>query len=115
MPDKEAVTELIVNKELNDVMYLRPARWFAYLQDKAKLDCPPPEEIERFAEAKASRDALVHNRGIASATYQTKAGRLARFSAGQRISIPEDYHRETWELIRKLVSDLSNAAIAKAP
>jgi len=33
----------------------------------------------------------------------------------ERIDTPEQYHRETWELIRKLVSDLSNAAIAKAP
>ena len=36
------------------------------------------------------------------------------FKDGERIDIPERYHRETWELIRKLVSDLSNAAIAKA-
>lgn len=71
-------------------------------------------EIERVAEAKASRDALVHNKGIASRTYETKAGRLARFKDGERIDVPEQYHRETWELIRKLVSDLSNAAIAKA-
>ena len=113
-PDKETVTQLVVTKELNEVSYDRPARWFAYLQDKAKLDCPSAGEIERIAEAKASRDVLVHNRGIASRTYETKAGSLARFKDGERIDIPERYHRETWELIRKLVSDLSNAAIAKA-
>lgn len=114
-PDKDAVTQLVVNKELNDVSYDRPAAWFAYLQDRAKLDCPSTIEIERIAEAKASRDILVHNRGIASRIYETKAGGLARFKSGERIDIPEQYHRETWELIRKLVSDLSNAAIAKAP
>ncbi len=113
-PDKEAVTQLVVAKELNEVLYDRPAGWFAYLQDRVKLDCPSPVEIERVAEAKASRDALVHNQGIASWTYETKAGRLARFKVGEKVVIPEQYHRDTWELLRKLVSDLSNAAIAKA-
>ena len=64
--------------------------------------------------AKASRDVLVHNRGVASKTYEFKVGNLARYKDGQRIEIPEHYHRETWELIRKVVTDISNAAIAKA-
>lgn len=40
-------------------------------------------------------------------------GRLARYSDGQRVEIPEQYHRQTWELIRKVIGDISNAAIAK--
>jgi hypothetical protein len=31
------------------------------------------------------------------------------------IEIPEHYHRETWELIRKVITDISNAASAKVP
>jgi len=112
--DKDAVTQLVVNKELNDVLFDRPAKWFDYLQERTKLDCPSAVEIERIAEAKASRDVLVHNRGIASRIYETKAGHFVRFKSGERIEIPEEYHRETWVLIRKLVADLSNAAIAKA-
>jgi len=56
---------------------------------------------------------FVHNRGIASKTYEAKAGKIARYKDGQRIDIPEHYHRETWELIRKVITDISNAAIAK--
>jgi hypothetical protein len=85
------------------------------LEDKAKLGCPTPNEIDRIAEAKASRDVLVHNRGLASKTYASKAGKLARYQDGQRIDIPEHYHRDTWELIRKVITDISNAAIAKVP
>lgn len=70
--------------------------------------------INRIAEAKASRDVLVHNCGVASKTYESKAGRLARHEEGHRIDIPEHYHRQTWELLRKVVMDISNAAIAKA-
>ncbi len=114
LPDKDAITGLVVRKELNEILYDRPTEWFAYLEDKAKLGCPTANEIERISEAKASRDVLVHNGGIANKIYESKAGNLARFHEGDRISIPEHYHREIWELVRKVVSDVSNAAIAKA-
>jgi hypothetical protein len=113
--DKDAITLLVVNKEVNEIVYDRPAAWFKYLNDKAKLGCPTPDEIDKIAEAKASRDVLVHNRGVANKTYESKAGKLARYKDGQRIDIPEHYHRQTWELIRKVVADISNAAIAKVP
>ena len=114
LADTDAITRLIVRKELNEVAYERPREWFAYLEEKAKLGCPVANEIDRIAEAKASRDVLVHNKGFANKTYEFKAGNLARFHEGDRINIPEHYHRETWELIRKIVADVSNAAIAKA-
>jgi hypothetical protein len=96
-------------------LYDRPTGWFKYLEDKAKLGCPTPDEVDRIAEAKASRDVLVLNRGVASKTYESKAGRFARHKNGQRIDIPEHYHRETWELIREVIRNISNAAIAKVP
>jgi hypothetical protein len=113
-PDKDALALLVVNKELNEVLYERPTGWFAYLEDKVKLGCPTADEIDRIAEAKASRDVLVHNRGIAGKTYELKAGTLARCKEGTRIDISERYHRATWELLRKVVADISNASIAKA-
>jgi hypothetical protein len=112
-PDKVAITRLVVRKELNEVLYGRPTEWFIYLEEKAKLGCPSADEIQRIAEVKASRDVLVHNKGIANTTYESKAGSLARFREGEKLDIPEDYHRETWVLIRKVVADVSNAAIAK--
>jgi hypothetical protein len=114
-PDKDAITFLVVNKEVNEILYERPTGWFAYLNEKAKLGCPTLGEIDRIAEAKASRDVLVHHRGVASKTYEAKAGAVARFKDGQRIEIPEHYHRQTWELISKVITDISNAAIAKVP
>lgn len=74
----------------------------------SRFGCPSPDEINRIAEAKASRDVLVHNCGVASKTYESKAGRLARHEEGHRIDIPEHYHRQTWELLRKVVMDISN-------
>lgn len=114
-PDRDAITLLVVGKELNEILYRRPAEWFAYLEDRAKLGCPTAEEIDRIAEAKATRDVLTHNRGVANRAYLLKSGRLARYKDGEKIDIPEPYHRETWELLRKVIADVSNAAIPKAP
>jgi len=113
--DKDALALLVVNKELNEILYQRPRDWFAYLEGRAKLGCPTSDEIDRFTEAKASRDLLIHNRGVANKIYEYKAGTLARYQVGEIIDIPENYHRETWELLRKLVADLSDAALAKSP
>jgi len=113
LPDKEALTLYVVNRELNEVLYERPAAWFAYLEEKVKLGCPAAEEIDRLAEAKATRDVLAHNRGIVGKSYVAKAGSLARFKIGERIDLSEPYHRAVWELLCKLVEDVSDAAVAK--
>lgn len=112
-PDKEAVTLHVVNKELNEVTFERPKDWFKYLEVRVKLGCPTEEEIDRIGEAKASRDILAHNRGIANKIYISKAGKFARFDDGQKLDIPEHYHRETWQLIRKVITDVFTAAAAK--
>jgi hypothetical protein len=111
--DKDAITQVVVDRELNEVTYKSPADWFEYLDKLAKLNVPNEAEIQQFTEAKASRDVLVHNRGVANKTYVSKVGKLARYGIGERIEIPGDYHKATWELVRKMVADISTAAIQK--
>jgi hypothetical protein len=62
-PDKQAILDLVIERELNALKYERPSAWFKYLNDRVKLGCPTDEQIERLAEIKASRDVLIHNRG----------------------------------------------------
>jgi hypothetical protein len=104
-----AVVRSVVDKELNEVAYKRPHEWFVYLDERAKLGCPTKDEIDRISEAKASRDVLAHNRGIANKTYESKSGATARYKDGDRVEIPE----QTWELVRKVISDLSATSAAK--
>ena len=111
--DKEEITLLVVNKELNEIAYDRPREWFAYLESRARLGCPSPREIELIGEAKACRDVLTHNRGIANKIYETKAGDAKRFCSGERLEISEQYHGDTWELFRKVISDLTTAVEVK--
>ena len=112
--DKDAVIAGVVDRELNRLTYEKPADWFAYLDELVKLGCPSPAQIGRVAEAKATRDLLVHNRGVVNLTYLMKAGDQARHGQGERIEAPEPYHRQVWELFRDIVTAMSAAAIAKA-
>jgi hypothetical protein len=112
-PDKDAVVLIVVDKELNQLKYERVADWFAYLEKLAKLGCPTTDEIETLAEIKASRDILVHNKGITNTTYISKSGSHARYKDGERLELSEQYHRESWKVIRKVVRDVSDAAIEK--
>ncbi len=113
-PDRDAIVLHVVNREINDVMYERPAAWFAYLNERAKLGCPSADEIDHVAEAKATRDVLVHNRGVATRTYVAKAGRLARHADGDTVDLDPPYHRRVWSVFLKVVADVSGAAALKA-
>ena len=110
LPDKQAITAQIVEQEINQTAYRRVSEWFAALQ----LGCPTPDEVERIAEAKATRDLIGHHRGVVNATYQFKAGRLARYAEGERVEVINPYHRDISELLRKVVSAMVASAAAKA-
>ncbi len=112
--DKDAIIELVIQRELNALRYERPSSWFKYLNDRVKLGSPTDEQIERLAEIKASRDILIHSRGIVNETYILKSGARARYKIGQRLEIPEPYLRETWLVIGAIVRDMAAATIAKA-
>jgi hypothetical protein len=112
-PDRDAIIGAFIDRELNALKYERPAAWYRYLNDRVKLGVPTDEQLERFAEVKASRDILAHNRGVVNPTYLEKAGRRARRAIGQRLEIQEPYLHETWQLIRAMVEDVSTAALAR--
>lgn len=113
-PDKAAIILSVVERELNELKYERLADWFAYLDRLVHLGCPTLDEIAILTEIKASRDVLVHNNGIANSTYLAKAGHRARHADGEKMELPEHYHRSSWEIIKKVVRDLSAAAIEKS-
>jgi len=113
--DIPTLIDRLIDHELAEVTYKSPRKVFEYLERRIGLPVPPAAEIDQLAEAKASRDVLIHNSGIADAEYLTKAGALARYAAGQPIDIPKPYHRAVWELLLKLTADLANGAAAKVP
>jgi hypothetical protein len=103
-----------VEKELQDVFYDRPVNWFEYIRTLAKITSPSQSEAEQFAEIKATRDVLVHGRGIANAFYVDKAGSLARARPGEPLEVPGPYDQRSWELICKIIRDVGTEMAARA-
>lgn len=111
--DKREIVAAVVQKEVIGLAYKRIDDWFANLEKVANLGCPTPDQIAQLAEIKASRDVLVHNNGFANSTYIAKSKGLARFADGELLEVPEHYHRESWLLIKQVVSDIADAGINK--
>jgi len=111
--DKNDIVTSVVQREVHGLTYKRVADWFAYLEKIAQLGCPTQDQIQQLAEIKASRDVLVHNNGIANSRYVDKSMRQARFADGDTLELPEHYHRDSWQLIRQVFSDVADAGINK--
>lgn len=104
----------VVNKTLNELSYKRPKDWFDFLKVRTSIDVLSIQEIERFAEAKATRDILIHNRKIANQTYVSKAGKAARFVSGETVEVSDQYHATTWNLLQELIKKLVSKGIELA-
>lgn len=104
-----------IDHELAEVTYKSPRKVFEYVEKRTGVPVPAAADLDRLAEAKATRDVLVHTSGVVDAGYLTKAGALARAVVGERIEIPKPYHRGVWELVLRLTDDLATAAAAKVP
>lgn len=113
--DIEEVRDQVIQQQVLDIAYRSLPDWFAFLQDLVNLNHPSKEEIENLAEIKASRDVLVHNRGVVNSIYVDKAGARKHFDVGTKLEVPEPYHLGYWDLLRKVVSEVAADAIAKAP
>lgn len=103
----------VILRELNELRYKHIREWFAAVNKAVKLDSPAEEEIDALAEIKAARDVLEHNAGIVNEIYRRKAGKKARYEVGDHIELEDAYHLESWRLIKKVVRDVTSAAISR--
>ena len=103
----------MVEQELDRLKYRRLSVWFDCWEKRSRLGTPSRDQIERLAEVKASRDVLVHNRGIVNGMYLRKSGPRARYAEGARLRIIEPYLRASGQLIGEVVREPAAAAISK--
>ena len=111
--DRDEVIAGVLLKQLNELKYENVRAWFDALDGAVKLDCPAADEIDALAEIKATRDILEHNGGVVNDIYVRKAGKKARYVAGDQVEIDDNYHLASWQLLKKLVADLTAAATAR--
>jgi len=111
--DRDEVISGIIAKQLNELKYDTLREWFVAAERAVHLGCPTADEIDTLTEVKATRDVLEHNAGVVNEIYLRKAARKARYAVGDLIEIDDTYHLESWRLIKKVVTDVTNAAVAK--
>jgi hypothetical protein len=95
---KDEIITAMIERELNEVKYKNVGDWFDYLERLASGCRISDKELGQIAEAKATRDLLVHNAGIVNQVYLDKSGKFARSKIGEIISVGGDYTRDTWQL-----------------
>ncbi len=108
------LTRTIIDAELNEIRYRKPADWFEHLSTFVNIGAPSVHDIEKLSEIKASRDILVHNNGIANQIYLQKSGTLARVTDGERISIGPDYWNASWNHLRDMTETVGNLTASRA-
>jgi hypothetical protein len=110
---RDEIASDVIAKHLNELKYEQLREWFAAINKAVKLDCPSEDEIEALAEIKAARDILEHNGGVVNEIYRRKAGRKARYEVGDHVEIEDAYQLESWRLLKKVVRDLTSAAVGR--
>ncbi len=112
---KEDLIESLVERELNELKYKAVSEWFAYINRLVSACRVSDEDAGRIAEAKATRDLLVHNAGIVNGIYMQKAGFCARFSIGETVSVGGAYTLDVWQVLSSVLIGMIDAAIQVVP
>ncbi len=110
---RDEIISGVILRQLNELKYEHLHKWFAAVNKAVKLDCPTEDEIDTLAEIKAARDILEHNAGVVNEIYLRKAGKKTRYGVGDHVEIEDIYHLESWRLIKKVVRDITSAAIGR--
>lgn len=113
LKNKEEIIQRIIDREINELQYKNPRDWFANLWKFVNINEPKQDEIEQISEIKASRDILVHNKGIANQIYLNKSGKLARVGENEIIPITSDYFNNSWALLKDVIQKVGNLVAAK--
>lgn len=110
----EEILDFVIDKELNELAYKAPKDWFDILgRHGIIIDV---DRVEQFAECKASRDLVIHNKGVVNKIYLNKSGKKARHQdEGVQLLIDEKYAQQTVHLLKSLVNDISLQTRNKFP
>jgi hypothetical protein len=88
---------------LHELSYKSPREYAVAVDELISvnlLECPA---FHVYIEMKASRDVLIHNRGIANEIYLHKAESHARVKAGKEIPVDQIYFLEVYEACLQFV------------
>lgn len=99
----------IIYSVVNELSYRSPQEYAREFEKYAfinLLECPA---YQRYIEVKATRDVLIHNKGIANRIYVSKSGMFARVNSGVEMPVDDIYFMESYEYSLKLTEWLEKA------
>ena len=96
----EVITQ-IIDRRLNELSYASPKEYLEYLGKLLGIDITDPAFLD-YIEVKATRDLVIHNRGIVNQTYLSKVGDKKRGETGQSITIDVGYFDHCVATLKRL-------------
>lgn len=105
---REELIENIIRKELISLFYAAPSLQMEYFQAITGVKLPN-EIVASWIEIKATRDIIVHNSGLANATYIRKADVKARAGDGEELPMDEVYFGAALSDMKSFVGKASSA------
>jgi hypothetical protein len=93
----EEIHSSIADAVLNELAYKSPQEFAKEIEPLLTVDLLQSPAYHRYIEIKATRDIIVHNRGLANDIYVRKAGSHSRAVSGQLLTIDNQYFLECYE------------------
>jgi hypothetical protein len=95
----------LVDRRVLQVFYESPRDYFEHFTVITGLHVPKGDQ-NQYIEIKATRDVLIHNRGVISETYLGKTESSARGKLGETIPLTEKYFADSIVNLKKFLVSL---------
>lgn len=108
----EDLLSKLANKRLMSIFYQSPEKYFQQLEKLLSVELEEKLK-DKYIEAKATRDILVHNEGIANDLYLKRAKKNARAARGEVIPLDKKYFEQTVRCMKSLVRSIYSQTLKK--
>jgi hypothetical protein len=100
--DLEELRNRLVERRLLKIFYESPQKYFEHFTSITGFKVPTAEQ-DNYVEVKATRDVLIHNRGIVNEKYLEKAGVIARGQLDEEIPLTSKYFGDSIANLKKFL------------
>lgn len=109
---RDEIVDERIRLRLHRVLHAKPTDYLSYLCAILQLQIDN-DTVDKFIEAKATRDVVVHANGRANEIYTEKAGSLARVSDGQRLDVGQPYFDACVATMKRLIGEINDGLTEK--
>jgi len=99
------VLEELIEERIYQSLHASPAQYIKFLKRLLHVEVGDAL-MASFAEVKATRDVIVHAKGLANAVYVRKAGSRSRAPAGSRLPMDRNYFDGCTMTMKELISNI---------